>query len=67
MKNKRIDRDSTSGCKGVTWDKATGKWLAQIMKNQKRIHLGYFTSKEEAIKTYQTKDREFFGEFYCEK
>ena len=41
---------NTSGHVGVTWDKWHNKWKAQIHFNGKHIHLGYFSSKEEAIK-----------------
>lgn len=40
--------NSTSGVKGVSLFKRTGKYTAQIKVNQKKIHLGYFKTIEDA-------------------
>ena len=49
--NKKEQISNTSGRVGVTWDKQTNKWLAQIQVNGKNIKLGRFKNKEDAIKT----------------
>jgi hypothetical protein len=49
--------------KGVTWHKKTCKWLAQIYFQNKRFHLGYFTSEIEAAKAYNNAALKHFGEF----
>lgn len=41
--------DNKSGVTGVFYDKNRSKWMAYIKVNYKRIHLGRFTSKEDAI------------------
>lgn len=51
--NHRIRRDNSSGFPGVYWDKHAKKYKAQIMLNNKQIHLGYFTTPEEAFLAYQ--------------
>ena len=38
-----------SGVIGVSESKTEGKWVASIKINGKKIHLGTFSSKEEAI------------------
>src|ERR1700739_2614028 len=43
--NRRLGKDSTSGLKGVSWNKKAGKWQAQIWKDGVKYHLGYFTDK----------------------
>lgn len=48
--NTRIPTTNTSGVKGVHLYKATGKWSAYIYKDRKRKHLGYFSTKIEAMK-----------------
>ena len=48
-KNKSKDKRNTSGITGVHWHKALGKWRAQGRVDNKRIHLGYFTDKLDAI------------------
>ena len=40
---------NTSGHPGVCWHKQRSKWRASIRHNQKLIHLGLFTTLEEAI------------------
>ena len=47
---KPIRKNNTSGFKGVTWDKQTNKWAAQITITDKSIKLGRFANKNEAIK-----------------
>lgn len=43
------NRNNTSGHPGVYWDKAKGKWCAEIKIKRKKISLGVHTSKESAI------------------
>lgn len=38
--------------KGYNWYKTTNKWMAGIKINNKRIHLGYFNTEEEARNAY---------------
>ena len=38
--------------KGYFWSKRGNKWQAQIALNYKIIHLGYFTTEEEARNAY---------------
>ena len=60
--------NSTSEFKGVTFDKATGKWRARITgKDGKRKHLGYFHTKEEAAAVYEDAAKKEFGEFFCNR
>lgn len=41
--------NNTSGVKGVSWNKEKHKWDAYINVNKKRIYLGRFSFKEDAI------------------
>lgn len=38
--------------KGCNWHISRNKWRAQIHKNGKNIHLGYFNTEEEAHQSY---------------
>ena len=67
--NKEISTNNTSGSKGVCFSKTSNKWIAYIYRNGKKIHLGLFTNKEDAIKARLKKSIEIQGEFInkCEK
>ena len=49
MQNTSMYRNNTSGHVGVSWHKATQKWIACITLSKKQIHIGIFHSLEEAI------------------
>lgn len=67
IENLRIvtQRDNSSTCHrtnedlfsskfvGVSWDKVTKKWRAQIIFNSKKIYLGLFDNEIDAAKAYQ--------------
>lgn len=59
--NRPAQRNTISGYKGVGWRKDCAKWQVRIGKNRK--HLGLFTDKDEAARTYDRAARELFGEF----
>lgn len=48
-----LRRDSTSGIKGVSWSKATRKWVGQVWHQHKLYRAGAFDSKEECALAVQ--------------
>ena len=64
MKNRKIDRNNTSGYKGVSWHKHIGMWSARAMINGKSNSLGYFDTAEKASAAYQEFAKSAHGEFY---
>ena len=62
-RNYSKQKNNTSGFSGVSWDKERSKWVAYIVVNKKRIKLGRFANKEEAIKTRLLAELKYFGEF----
>lgn len=42
-------RDNKSGVKGVVWDKRLKKWCSYINVNRKKIYLGLFLEKNDAV------------------
>jgi len=61
--NSRVRKDNSSGCKGVHWHKQSCKWHARLAVSGKRLHLGYFDSKEDAASAYDAAALELHGEF----
>jgi hypothetical protein len=55
--------DSSSRYKGVTFDKKTGRWQAQIAVENKRRWLGRYDTELEAAMAYDLAAREFQGEY----
>lgn len=62
-RNSKRQSRNTSGFKGVSWDEATKKWRASVMKDRKPVHLGYFEDPEEAHQAYCKAATELHGEF----
>jgi len=61
--NHSLQKNSTSGYKGVYWCKNVKKWRAQIVINERNIHLGLFTDIKDAAKVYNEAAIKYFGEF----
>ncbi len=61
--NTKIRKDNTSGHRGVMWNKRDKKWRAVIRINKKQTLIGKSYSKLEAIKMYDKKAKELYGEF----
>ena len=51
-RNQRKRRDNTSGYKGVSYNKSTGKYQASIRVNKKSINLGQFLTPVEGAIAY---------------
>jgi hypothetical protein len=62
-RNSRKKQLGYSRYKGVTIDKRTGKWVAQIMVDRKNIHLGSFSFEREAAQAYNDAAVKFHGEY----
>ena len=61
--NVKKQKNNTSGYKGVTWYKKTGKWKAQIGINGKKKNLGYFDCPKKAYEVYCQAANELHKEF----
>jgi hypothetical protein len=61
--NRRKASYNKSGFKGVTLDKPTGKWRAQITLNRKQRFLGHYDTIAEAAAVYAKASAELHGEF----
>jgi hypothetical protein len=61
--NRKINKNNTSGYRGVSWEKTNQKWKACVYKNNKQIWLGLFDSKEKAAIAYNDAAIIYFGDF----
>lgn len=61
--NARRRRDNSSGFRGVSWSRQSGKYKAQIRDNKVKTYLGSYATAEEAALAYDVAARRIFGEF----
>lgn len=57
---------NTSGFKGVSFDKQTGRWLAHATLNGRGVNLGRHITPEAAADAYRAFAKQHHGEFYRE-
>lgn len=56
-KNSKMFSSNTSGAMGVSWNKDRKKWHAYISANGKRMNIGFFLEKKDAIKARKSAER----------
>lgn len=61
--NSRPRKGYSSKFKGVCWCNRSCKWRSYIVIHGKQTHIGYFSEEEDAVKAYDAKAKELFGEF----
>jgi hypothetical protein len=61
--NRKMNKDNSSGAKGVFWHKQTQKWVAGIGYEKKFRHLGSFANIADAQNAYANASKLFHGEF----
>lgn len=61
--NRKIQRNNTTGYKGVWFIKSRGQYRAVVKYRNKQYQVGYFTDPIQAARAYDAKARELFGEF----
>lgn len=57
--NRPVQRNSTSKCAGVTWNKTLNKWHTRISLNNQRKHIGWFLTFEDAVATRHQAEQNF--------
>lgn len=60
--NRTMQKNNTSGYRGVTFDKSRKLWMSQIHKNGMYIYLGRYQSKEIAAEVYKAKMLELYSD-----
>jgi len=59
QKNAAIRRNNTSGVTGVSWDRATEKWVANITVDRLGVKLGYFSDFDAAVASRKLAEAEY--------
>lgn len=62
-RNRGLYSTNTSGVSGVVYDKNRNRWVATITYNHKRIFIGRFSDKDDAIMARLETEIRLFGEF----
>lgn len=63
QQNRCVNKNNTSGVKGVSWDERRGKWRAQLSFEGSRKFLGYFIDLTDAEKVITTLRELYHGSF----
>ena len=63
LMNSRIRNNTSSKYKGVSFDKNSQKFKAQIQINKNKKHLGLFSNEIDAAKCYNENALKLFGEY----
>ena len=56
-----LNKNNTSKARGVVWRKREQKWMAQIVVDGKKMHLGYFDNFEDAVSHRKAAEKKYFG------
>lgn len=62
-RNRQLNKNNSSGYKGVSLHKMCGKWQARIKLPNKRKSLGLFSDRVEAAKAYNKAAKLYYGEY----
>lgn len=62
-RNRRRNKNNTSGFKGVSWHTQRSRWRAQIMVDRHKKSLGLFDTPEDAYAAYVRASKALHGEF----
>lgn len=61
--NRKLQSNNKSGHRGISYNKQCDKWETEIGFNKKKIRLGYFSDKNDAIAVRQDAEEKYFGEY----
>lgn len=59
----RARRNSTTGYKGVCFDKYKSRYMAHIHPNGRMVFIGYYSTPEEAALAYNEAALQYFGDY----
>lgn len=60
---RKLNKNNSSGIRGVTFDRRHNKWVAQITFQRKNHYLGRYSTKEEAIEGRKSGEDKYYGKY----
>lgn len=63
IKNKRMQKNNTSGVTGVSFHSGMGQWYARISFKGKTYSLGYFDELDDAVKARRDAEKKLHDGF----
>jgi len=63
QRNTKLRKDSTSGIKGVSWQKQTNKWIGQVWHQKKLYRTEAFQDKDQCAAAVKKLRESLHGEF----
>ena len=61
IRSSTLNSNNISGCKGVSWNAKTCKWIANITLQKKRTYLGSFAKLEDAVEARKKAEAIFYA------
>lgn len=61
--SRKINKNNSTGVRGVTFDRKRNKWVAQITFQRKNYNLGRYDDKEDAVNARLEGEERFFGKY----
>ena len=63
LRSDKLSASNTSGCKGVYFDRQTGKWRARLKFKGKLLNFGSYSNFEDAVRARKQAEEEYFGAY----
>lgn len=63
VRNQKLHKCNTSGYRGVSKNKKTGKWIVHISVNNKILHIGTFVDIKDAVKAYENASNYYYKDY----
>lgn len=61
--DRKLNRNNTSGIRGVHFDKERKRWVPQLTFQRKNHLLGRFKTKSEAIAARKAGEKQYYGKY----
>ena len=63
IRSTKLIATNTSGCRGVYFDKNTGKWRARLKFKGKQMNFGSYTNFKDAVKARKEAEQKYWSKY----